>query len=1070
MARALIKCKEFSAAWFAMHAVANNLDMPRSLLVSEVLDRMILEVQMTTETVPYRTHEAPFTEVNIKAANQLAEFAMAPLKEVEASEVFGKQNLYIFDFLKAEFLVSICSHGRVFSKLSDQEEKDRLAWLDKADASLAKLWSQITGFDDDLEAWSTALHSPDAEPRKMQEPTQALTEEESCLCIDIRCLRSVIWELRGDLARAVSEVTYSMHFIRLLGSSATAAAAGGEDDGARAFRSHPDVKVWMMLRRRLVHLLVSQGRVDAVGTHIEKGLEECNNAKDALTRVELLSARARIEIMQGKLLQIRGKERTGALPTAELCLSISAKSFPIPTPSAISARMMLILMLEQNPMLKPSSAADTEQSAKPPAAGKAQTEPTAEQLDAAAKDAISPLAQAYKRSKAGKEMPPSLEDYRARQFSLIDLATQCTEDVDALLKVHGFELHPPDRNHFLNVRIDGADDFDTAEGDPASAEASQLPLLPPLARKLREKTESDSREHPNIYMELMPLLCQYELILVRLRLDLGDIEVEDPFRVASRVGNLTVVRRILEDTEARMARCVHLLPWLYVQFCMLKLVWRRLDLKVGETSRTAPPPATNHAKFRDPKTFASGICPSTSSPVFRTFLRRARAPPLADESEWDLVGPPGSAVAGAAIGLEKFIEELLAVIRVAMHEGGHDYMQLRALLREGIEEVLRVCAGHVQTVGDGLSSLDQLYSLFVCLAAVEDTRKALLFELEEAPKAAAVDPKAAKGAAAAAAPAAPGPVDAGALPLRIALDIRQHLKRQAHEGALAYSTTAQEDAKKSILFQTVLKHSAALRRECDTFANTHLADRLLCDQLHMAFSQASEAYKSKKILSDDLLKAVDTPAATPHTGDVIIHWTQPEPHFGLVPSEFCALTIFICPYGEDPATSKPLVARVEDARRPALRSLLDILGADLDHCRPAVSVSGEYMELRLKMLARELRGAALGAHLEEENHHDALLDKALIRLLLHLCEDSPDEPASPTAASGAAGDGEASPEGEDEMPLRPETVSATKVQQLLKAVLHLLDVPNFTAKVHHEELNCFLRSVLAPFVVFREGQ
>merc|ERR1719456_273118 len=100
------------------------------------------------------------------------------------------------------------------------------------------------------------------------------------------------------------------------------------------------------------------------------------------------------------------------------------------------------------------------------------------------------------------------------------------------------------------------------------------PLVPPLAVDWRERPESDSREPANIYLELMPLRLHCELLLARLRLDLGDLEIAN---------------RLLKEAEARMARCVNLLPWLYVQFCVLKLQWRRLDLRNRNVSMTPMP-------------------------------------------------------------------------------------------------------------------------------------------------------------------------------------------------------------------------------------------------------------------------------------------------------------------------------------------------------------------------------------------------------------------------------------------------------------------------------------------------
>ena len=43
--------------------------------------------------------------------------------------------------------------------------------------------------------------------------------------------------------------------------------------------------------------------------------------------------------------------------------------------------------------------------------------------------------------------------------------------------------------------------------------------------------------------------------------------------------------------------------------------------------------------------------------------------------------------------------------------------------------------------------------------------------------------------------------------------------------------------------------------------------RLLCDQLHVNLSVASEAYKKARVVDDALLTAVETPVALPTSGD-----------------------------------------------------------------------------------------------------------------------------------------------------------------------------------------------------------
>eukprot|EP00435_Cladocopium_sp_Y103_P066127 s401_g28.t1 len=173
---------------------------------------------------------------------------------------------------------------------------------------------------------------------------------------------------------------------------------------------------------------------------------------------------------------------------------------------------------------------------------------------------------------------------------------------------------------------------------------------------------------PNIYLELMPLRLHCQLTLAALRLDLGLIDE---------------ACQLLQDAELCMTRCVHLVPWQHVQFCLLKLRWRKLKYRVG-LAPSAPLDAPNAVLYRDPKTFATGICPAVDSPLYRTFLQRAKPPQIAAVSEWV---PPYERQPEEA--LQIYMQEFLQVARVVLKEGGNDLRQLLQLLDEALEENLR---------------------------------------------------------------------------------------------------------------------------------------------------------------------------------------------------------------------------------------------------------------------------------------------------------------------------------------------------------------------------------------------
>jgi len=1094
MARALLRCRSLTAMWWTLYSVSQGHDLPKPLLAGEVLDGTIAEVQAMDAVVPYRTYEDPFSESNKKAVTVLSELVVTVEGGGDASEKYGDYNLHVFRYLQAEFLVCISSYPRVFAQIGDPEEKERLARLDKADGMLAKLWQDITGNEDDLLAWSTGLREARMNSQKkiesadggdageakpadlMATPTQALKEEQSELCVDIRLLRSSLWELRGDLGRALLEVNYAMHFMRLLadkGPNKDCIAAGLEA------RSHPDMKIWMMLRRRMVYLLVAQGRLDAANAHIELGLTECRQASDELTRVELLAARARADTLGGKILEVNKDKRTGALPTGERCLSIATKHLPVLTKSAVYARMSLYLLLEQNPSLLGNISTRAPSEISDHSARKAgEEEVSAEELLEAQNQVIfSPIAKelqarnrAEGRNKGGR-VALSYDEYRDCQLHLAEMLVESEADLDQLLQVQNFELHPYNMNTLLHI------------GDKEDrSELLRPPLLPPPKGSFRDQVESDSREPPNLYLEVMPLRCHCELMLAKLRLNLGDLDQ---------------TRRLLQEAEARIARCVHFPPWLFVQFCILKCQWRRLDLRTRGGYATAlpadegaPPPAVN---YRNPGTFGDGICPPTDCPVFRTFLKKARTPSLTHDTKWI----PSDLHAPVANPLDQFLQELLAIIRISALEGGHDYSHLFALLREGLEEVLRCFSARSDAAHQqgGLDSetvskaYDMMHTHFSCLVATADLRKALQFETAELASAGGAPPdpkgKDAKGggggADKAAAPAAP--VDVNLLPPRIKLDIQRCLERQPHEGALAYSALAQAEMQKALGFQTVVKHGFALRRECDQFASMFHSERVVADQLHVAMTQASEPYRKAKVLDESRLKDFEAPPEAPTTGDVLVHWTQSDITISMLPpSESCALLVFICPLpaaGDTPALP-PLIARTNDVSRYELRLLYDGLCADLEHCKPAEAVATDYLEQRLWAFVHAIRGLALGGNGEGETgattgpggSNDATtrppegepeLEQALLRLILSLAKEAEGGGTTAGTPMPPAAEGE---EQAEEPPHRPEKAEAWKVQDLLKALVKLLDPSSAASRVSHPELSSFLREALAPLNVF----
>eukprot|EP00927_Polykrikos_kofoidii_P046298 TRINITY_DN40521_c0_g4_i1.p1 TRINITY_DN40521_c0_g4~~TRINITY_DN40521_c0_g4_i1.p1 ORF type:complete len:2318 (+),score=451.91 TRINITY_DN40521_c0_g4_i1:703-6954(+) len=1057
MTRSLIACRSFASAWTACYSIVRRHDMPRALLVNEVLDALVVDAKDAASASPFLLHEEPFTDHNKDAVAKLIDFSIVPDGDSQAIEDVGRQNVRIFTLAQAEFLVAICSYGRVFTKVSDPEEECRRGWLEKAEGKLVELWKEVTGNDDDIEAWSIALTSGRQSPPGPNElaeaapaiPTSALSAEEGVLCIDIRLLRAQIWELRGDLGKGVREILYGMRFFQLLAAKET---RSGTDCGVGAagadsrLRTHADVKTWMQLRRRLIQLLLSQGRVAAASEHIEHGLRECARAHDDVALVELLAAQMRLQILEGRLLEVHGDQRIGAVPTGERCLAVARKHLSDPTPSVVLLRMTLALLLEQNPSLGEMDVGINVGGAGLNALGGAASEEPPPPIDpydhmlleAAGRVVVSPIARELQARPSNKqeESLPVADKFTTCQQAVIEMVTQSIADLDFLLKLQDFRLHPTDHNALFC--FEGSDDAHIA---------SSSHLLPPLVPTFRERPVSDARAQPNVYSELMPLRLHCELVLARLRLEMG--ELDDAFE-------------LLQNAETRLTRCVFLLPWLYVEFCVLKLRLRRLTIETGQPRVSPSLEAPKHEQYRDHLFFRDGICPSTDSPLFRTFIKRAVLPSLTVDSEWY-----PRPLADGDNGVDEFLKDIFELAQKAVREGGHDYAELFALFREGVEEVLRCPAGpsKAMAIPEGEDSQvviaklkdSRVHALLSLMVAVVECRKALQFEPAVAPPPEEpVKGKDTKGAI------GPVPFDAATLPPRVTFDLKHHLARQAWEGALAYSQAAQQDVQKAIPFKTLVRHASALRRECELFGNLYHSERLLADQLHMVMS-ASESYAKAKVLSEAQLASLQSPPETPTTGDILIAWMQPSRHATLVPpKDYVAFVAFICPLPpvlEGPPAPETLVRRCNTVRKASLRNLQDGLCTDLDHCKPASHVASEYLARRLRAVARVLLGGReelpepedVGGvvGIAKDVLEDPVAEAGLQKLLISFGSETVD---------GTAADGDDFPE--EKKP--PEVITAEPVRGILRALIRVLDGPGQAARIAHPALGLFLRDVLAP--------
>eukprot|EP00913_Durusdinium_trenchii_P033256 g31133.t1 len=514
---------DYQPAWLGLYALAQNHDQPKGL-VEATAQSDVAEAQEMNAASPFLRHEEPWSEANSQAINKLLEFTLRPAATgvVEGATPGGiaAWNLWVFKFLKAcaEFLVTVCSYQRVFPKMNEPQEKERLVLLDKADGLLIEIWK-----DRMLDTGCFTLFHPTpflgvfhrstrrspamrmigrrgrrqaatsgrrversrvrmekrmrtlAQPEASQEPSfqalsRPLSEEEAELLAELRLLRAKIQEGKGDLAKAIQEVLYSMEFLR---KNATTQSSQACNLGGREAQLRLTVgsKMWIRLRCAMVQLLVSQGRLKAAKAHIQQGLEETKGTQHDVGRVELLMLKVRVEVLSGRLLELQGHRHLGALAAAEVCLAL-ARSLPMPTPSAVYARMMLVAVLQQNPSLAQLQRVEETPEALEATGGAEEEVIDASEmqlLEAAGSIIISPIAKELQKPGKAAEVT----SFHEQQKMLAELVSQSLEDLERLLKILGLQMAPRNLNSYYDFGPDGT-------GQEAFKPPPDPPLLPEL--------------------------------------------------------------------------------------------------------------------------------------------------------------------------------------------------------------------------------------------------------------------------------------------------------------------------------------------------------------------------------------------------------------------------------------------------------------------------------------------------------------------------------------------------------------------------------------------------------------
>jgi hypothetical protein len=1010
MTSALIACDRVSEAHAELHAIFRGHDLPRPLMVNETLDVAVTTgAASADQEILERFNSAlsPYHTENQARVNELLDLQLGENSPQEQSE---------FALVICEFVLKVCAFKRVAAP-GDEDEKVRAAWLAKVDERLKKVWKDTTQTEGDALGWNPK------EPTEL--PPEPISEELSTLAIKVRLALSVSAELRGDLSAAVKEVTFAMAFIR---DQAPVYAHAKTLRCEHRARTHADVKQWMRLRRRLVALLSAEGRIDAVNSHVEQGLREARQAGDRLTAVELLYFSALSDVTAGKILEVHHDVRKGAVPTLERLLRLSSRYFPVPPKATVLARGLFYILLEQNTQI----ASLVSDAASDHSVGSTFSDHDhdidnvgdvgeAEDDDEAAHD-IALLAP--KRPANGDPKKPyewvreTPAEFRERKRALAETLDRCIDDLEIFAGSAGFEDAPADRNLLLH--------FHTDEPDP------EVSLLPPASGKsagegrmsagvlgVRHLGTSDTRSSPNVYFSQRPLLLHFQLLVARLRLQLGE---------------LASAKELLQSAELRIHQCLHVLPSMHVELGILKLRWRRLCMIPSHGIENPPPVPGGECK---------GISPPTLSFFFRPWTTVMRSPPLTAETDWRVRNDDEEPTSEQIIAdLDSFLGEVRDAVAVCVKEGGHDFNQLEALLYEALREALRQY-GRVDR--DALSNAtvhSVVGSLFNSLATASEKHEKLRLRPTEF----ITDDKL-----------------TCPLPLIVERAVTQGLARQGQHGYGKEYCKYTEGYASVVTQRTAVLFLNALRRESAAFYHLNHDDKHTCDSLHVALQAGLPSYAAEACLNEESFPPVPKDfggLAEPLADQVISYWATAEanetnPYEGGSHSELVHFFVYLGPteappvpedapegLEPEPDPTVPMVAVLRLIVRSEVRGQYDLFCEDVTNGKPASRAEAaasaaerrdgfatSYIRARLEDLQRCLRCDSA---------------EGLERLLRYLADVE---------------------DGADLVPV----VDAQRTVELLGCISKMLCVraqpAGAASRVKHAAFNLYLRRLLRPFEV-----
>jgi hypothetical protein len=1036
MTSALVACDRVSHAQVELHAIARGHDLPRPLMVNETLDVAVTSGAASADQEileRFQSALSPYHPDNQERVKELLELKLADDSTQE--EALRKKEQSEFSLVICEFVLKICSFKRVAAP-GDEDEKVRLEWLAKVDEILKQVWSDTTQTDGDAVAWNPK------EPLPL--PPEKISEELSTLAIKVRLALSVSAELRGDLSAAVKEITFAMAFIRVQAPEYTHAKTPDTRREHRC-RTHADVKQWMRLRRRIVALLSAEGRIDAVNAHVEQGMKEARQAGDRLAAVELLYFSALADVTAGKILEVHHDVRSGAVPTLERLLRISSRYFPVPPKATVLARGLFYILLEQNTQIASLvSDAASEQSAGSTFSDYDDENHQVGEAEDDDDNAHEIALLAPKRPPNGDPKKPyewvreTGAEFRDRKRALAETLDRCIDELEIVAANAGIMDAPSDKNLLLH--------FHTDKLDP------EVTLLPPSSGKsgegrkdagvcgVRHLGTSDTRCAPNVYSARRSLLLHFQLLVARLRLSLGE---------------LLNAKELLQSAELRIHQCLHVLPSLHVELCVLKLRWRRLCQIPGHGIENPPPVPGGECK---------GISPPTLSFFFRPWTTVMRSPQLTAETNWRVPDADDDTPSSEQIiaGLDSFLGEVRDAVAVCVKEGGHDFSQLEALLYEALREALRQ---YGQVDRDAISNATVhgvVGSLFNSLATAAEKQEKLRLRPTEATTADV--------------PGCGFSDDKLTCPLPLVVEraVTQGLARQGQHGYGKEYCKYTEAYAGVVTQRTAVLFLNALRRESAAMYHLNHDDKHTCDLLHVALQAGLPSYAAEACLTEESFPPVPKDfggLSDQLENQVISYWATAEsnetnPFEGnFSSSELVHFFVYLGPLTEgvpaqeegaaperDP--SVPMVAVLRLIVRSEVRGQYDLFCEDVSNGRPAAvklvekgdaespaerrdGFEAAYIRARMQELERCL-------HCESPDGQGKGKDKGLERLMRYLAKVE---------------------DGENLVPV----VNAALTVELLDAISKMLCVraqpAGAASRVTHAALNLYLRQLLRPFEV-----